>query len=49
MKLAEDSTKPGLWTLDWTVDWTLDSIMDSRFGLEFRSPGVKSHVHVNQQ
>jgi len=42
MKLAGDSTKPGLWTLDWTVDWSLDSIMDSRFGLEFRSPGVKS-------
>jgi len=29
--MLQDSTKPGLWTLDWTVDWTLDSIMGSIF------------------
>ena len=28
--------------MDWTVDWTLDSIS----GLEFRSPGVKGHLHM---
>ena len=44
-----DATKPGLWTLDWTVDWALDSIIDSISGLEFRSPGVKGHLHINQQ
>jgi len=36
-----DSTKPVL--------WTLDSKMDSLFRLEFQSPGVKGHVHINQQ
>ena len=34
---------------DWTDDWTLDSIMDLRFGPEFRLPGVKGHMHINQQ
>jgi len=24
----EDSTQPGLLTVDWTMDWILDSIMD---------------------
>ena len=47
--IYRDSTKPGLWTLDWTVDWTLDSKMDSVFRLEFQLPGVKGHVHINQQ
>jgi len=27
MFTVQDTTKPGLWTLDWTMDWTLDSIM----------------------
>ena len=31
------------------MDWTLDWIMNSRFGLEFWLPGVKNHMHVNQQ
>jgi len=34
---------------DWNVDWTLDSKMDSVFRLEFWSPGVKGHIHINQQ
>ena len=44
VKVNWDTTK--LWTLHWTVDWTLDSIIS---GLEDRSPGVKGHLHINQQ
>jgi len=37
------------WTLDSGLDRGLDSKMDSVFRLEFQSPGVKGHVHINQQ